>query len=223
VDPGVGSERRPIALAAGDQRFVGPDNGLLWAAASRLAGNDSGGTVASWTVEGGTPTGGSRRPATGPDRALNPVARLLENPAYRLPRVSATFHGRDLFAPAAAHLARGVTWESLGPPVADPVRWEPRVPRRSPRVVTGEILAIDRYGNAVTNLEPADADALHAPWGVEAAGALLLPATHYAAVPPGEPLVVLGSLGTYEVAVNQGSAADRFQLRRGDPVRLVPV
>jgi S-adenosylmethionine hydrolase len=193
VDPGVGSERRPIALAAGGHRFVGPDNGLLWPAAAHLAGNDAA-----------------------------PMARLLTNAAYRLPWVSATFHGRDLFAPAAAHLARGVEWESLGPAVTDPVRWEPPSVSRHAAGVAGEVLWIDRYGNAVTNLTPADADTVGPAWVAEIAGARLAPGTHYAGAPPGEPLVLLGSMGTYEIAVNRGSAAERLGLRRGDPVRLLP-
>jgi len=193
VDPGVGGERRPIALTAGEHRFVGPDNGLLWPAAALLAGSGT------------------------------PAARLLTHPAYRLSEVSATFQGRDLFAPAAAHLARGADWESLGPAVTDPVRWEPPVPCRQTDGVTGEILWIDRYGNAITNLTPSDAHALGPGWVAEVAGLRLAPATHYAAVPAGEPLVLLGSLGTYEIAVNRGSAAERLGLRRGDSVRLLPL
>jgi S-adenosylmethionine hydrolase len=83
VDPGVGTERRPVALRAnrGDI-LIGPDNGLLMAGAERLGG------VAE--------------------------ARLLETAAYRLPTVSMVFHGRDIFAPAAAHLAAGVPFEALG-------------------------------------------------------------------------------------------------------------
>jgi S-adenosylmethionine hydrolase len=100
VDPGVGTERRPIALrvARGDV-LIGPDNGLLMAGADRLGG----------VVE----------------------ARLLESDEYRLPQVSTSFHGRDIFAPAAAHLAAGAAFEAVGPalvvativpsPIADPV------------------------------------------------------------------------------------------------------
>ena len=84
VDPGVGTERKALALRSGDGRlYVGPDNGLLVPAAERLGGVDG-----AWE---------------------------LENPAYRLEPVSRTFHGRDLFAPAAAHLAAGVEPGELGP------------------------------------------------------------------------------------------------------------
>lgn len=193
VDPGVGGERRPIAIRAGGQFFVGPDNGLLWAAARLICA-----------------------------RGAPPETRRLANPAYRLPNVSATFHGRDVFAPAAAHLAVGVAWESLGPPVADAVRWEPPPARVEDGGVAGEILWIDRFGNAVTNLTPDDARRLGETWEIEVAGARVAPATHYGAAPEGEPLVVLGSLGYYELAVNRGSAAARFSLRRGDPIRLCP-
>jgi S-adenosylmethionine hydrolase len=192
VDPGVGGERRALVIRAGDQWLVGPDNGLLWPAAAWLA------------ERAGEP---------------RPEARLLANPAYRLPELSHTFHGRDLFAPAAAHLARGVAWESLGPPVAEPERWQVPRARRTPAAVEGELLALDRFGNAITNVAPTDVAALGERWLLEAGSARVPgPACHYAAVADGEPVVVLDSLGFYELAVNRGSAAERYSLRRGDRV-----
>jgi S-adenosylmethionine hydrolase len=182
-----------VALRAGGHFFVGPDNGLVWAAATLLG---------------------------------EPEARLLVNPDYRLPRVSHTFHGRDLFAPAAAHLASGATFESVGPPATDPARWEVPAPRSDGPGIVGEILALDRFGNAMTNLEPSHLAALGERWRLEigdptAPGvAVTGPASHYGAVPPGEPVVVLGSHGYFELAVNRGSAADRYRLRRGDRVQV---
>src|SRR5439155_23656232 len=83
IDPGVGTSRLPIAIAtARGDVFIGPDNGLLVAAAARLGGIDT--------------------------------VHVLESAAHRLPVVSTSFHGRDIFAPAAAHLARGVRIEDLG-------------------------------------------------------------------------------------------------------------
>jgi S-adenosylmethionine hydrolase len=197
VDPGVGGERRALAIYAGGQWLVGPDNGLLWPAAAWLA------------ERAGEP---------------GPEARLLANPAYRLPHLSHTFHGRDLFAPAAAHLARGVAWESLGPPVVDPIRWQIPVPRRTSAGVEGELLAVDHFGNAITNVAPADAASLGERWLLEAGPVHMAgPASHYGAVPEGDPVVVLDSLGFYELAVNRGSAAERYGLRRGDRVVLRPL
>ena len=88
VDPGVGTSRRGLAVVAGGQTFVGPDNGIFTPALSRPG----------WK------------------------AFELRAPRYRRPTVSATFHGRDVFGPAAAHLSRGVAPARLGPPVRDPVR-----------------------------------------------------------------------------------------------------
>jgi hypothetical protein len=185
--------------------------------------------------------GSARRPVVlrsgerlfvGPDNGLlwpaaarigEPEAFRLDRPEYWLPRPGATFHGRDIFAPVAASLAAGHRPEELGSRIGDPVRLEIPTCRRTPAWIDGEILLVDHYGNAVTNLRPEDLD--H-----PAPGSLLFnigartlrgPATHYGAVPPGEPLVVLGSLGYYEVAVNGGSAAETLVLRRGTPVRAL--
>jgi S-adenosyl-L-methionine hydrolase (adenosine-forming) len=197
VDPGVGGDRRAVAFRAGGQWLVGPDNGLLWPAAAWLA------------ERAGEP---------------RPEARLLDNPAYRLPQLSHTFHGRDLFAPAAAHLARGVAWESIGPPVAEPVQRRIPTAQRAPAAVEGEVLALDRFGNAITNVAPADVAALGEHWLLEAGSACVTgPATHYGAVPEGEPVVVLDSFGFYELAVNRGSAAKRYGLTRGDRVTVRPI
>jgi S-adenosylmethionine hydrolase len=185
--------------------------------------------------------GGTRRPVclrsggrlfVGPDNGLLwPAAAALGTPkAFHLDRVdlwlpapSATFHGRDIFAPVAAALAQGRAPEEAGTPLADPVRLELPSAERTPEGVQGEVLLIDHFGNAVTSLTPADlgfpepeACRFHAGEHV-----LRGPATHYGAVALGEPLVLLGSLGYYEVAVNGGSAAERLGLRRGDAVTVL--
>src|SRR5262249_55861693 len=82
----------------------------------------------------------------------------LAAPEHRLPQVSATFHGRDVFAPAAAALASGVAPPALRPPVADPVRLELPRPRATPEGTEGQILWIDRFGNLITTLTPVDLD-----------------------------------------------------------------
>lgn len=187
VDPGVGSERRALAIKSGGRWFVGPDNGLLWPAAAAL----------------GTP------------RVYH-----LDRPECWLPRPGATFHGRDVFAPIAALLSLGRAPADVGTPIEDPVRLEVPAPRPLPDGVGGEVLLVDHYGNAVTTLRPSDlGDPPPGSRLFEVAGrALRGPATHYGSVPAGEPLVLLGSLGYYEVAVNGGSAADTLDLQRGDRV-----
>ncbi|HZN57814.1 MAG TPA: SAM-dependent chlorinase/fluorinase [Planctomycetota bacterium] len=140
-----------------------------------------------------------------------------------LPDVSSTFHGRDIFAPVAAGLCQGLELESLGPPARSYLRRSlPREQRRRRRGATearGVVLYVDGFGNAVTNLAPAA--------GVRLvrleAGSIVFPrlARSYDEVGPGEALVLVGSSGRIEVAVNLGSAAALLGLRQGDPVRAV--
>lgn len=184
--------------------------------------------------------GGERRPIclraggrlfVGPDNGLlwpaaasagPPEAFQLDRPAYWLPHPGATFHGRDIFAPVAARLASGTPPEALGSPVADPVRLELPACAPLPDGAAGEVLLIDRFGNAVTNIRPEDAgDPPPGAARFEIPGASLAgPATHYGAAPPGEPVVVVDSFGFYEIAVNRGNAAERFGLRPGTPVTV---
>lgn len=126
-----------------------------------------------------------------------------------------TFHGRDVFAPAAAALARGVPLDSLGPVTPDPViRRTPEAVREPGGLLRGEVIAIDRFGNAITNLVSASATA------VIAAGQTIPVSRTYADVGPGAPIAMVGSSGLLEIAIRDGSAADVLGLTRGSPVRL---
>ncbi len=169
----------------------------------------------------------------GPDNGLlwpaaalvgTPEAFHLDRPRYWLPEPGATFHGRDIFAPVAAFLALNRSPEDLGPQVDDPVRLEIPPPTLGPHGGHGEVLMVDGYGNAVTNLRPEHLAHATAGGWVFRVGERSFPgpSTHYAAVPSGEPLVVLGSLGYYEVAVNGGSAAELLGLSRGTAVAVSP-
>lgn len=182
IDPGVGTERRPVALLApSGALLVGPDNGLLVDAADALGGVEA-------AVE-------------------------LRSPAYRLEPVSTTFHGRDLFAPAAAHLASGVPLEDLGPDV-DPdglVRLpEPHVEVATGRLVA-DVLRTDRFGNvqlAATADQLREADLgtrarVHA--GARVHDAVVAPT--FAAAGEGGVVVHVDSAGRAAVAVRGGSAA----------------
>jgi S-adenosylmethionine hydrolase len=126
------------------------------------------GTIHLAVVDPGV--GGARRPIAlrtpagyfvGPDNgilsyvlACEPVEVLVElaDPRYRLPQVGYTFHGRDVFAPAAAHLAAGVPIAALGPPIADPVTFPPPRLEVGPGHITGEVLHADRFGNVITSI-----------------------------------------------------------------------
>jgi S-adenosylmethionine hydrolase len=153
-----------------------------------------------------------------------PQLRRLENPRLRLREVSRTFHGRDVFAPAAAWLAGGGAFAQLGPGAPDFQRlpW-PAVVRRA-GAVAGEVVYVDRFGNAITNLdEPAlravrgGREALRVWAGRRAWGGLR---SHYQAVPPGARVALIGSTGFLELAINGGSAARRDGVRVGTKVRV---
>jgi S-adenosylmethionine hydrolase len=119
VDPGVGTDRRAIVLAAGGMLFVAPDNGLL----------------TPFLDEAG--------------------ARLFEirEPGFLADAPSPTFHGRDVFAPAAAHLSLGVPPERLGPPAVDPVRLPHPAPSIDGTTIHAHVLHVDRFGNVVLDIE----------------------------------------------------------------------
>lgn len=155
-------------------------------------------------------------------------AVCLDNPRYHLSSVSATFHGRDIFAPVAAHLAQGVPLEELGTPLT---RLQ-RLPLPRIRVdwlgIRATIVHIDRFGNAITNLTRADYEAWRTRWDVKepvvevVSGERLLPICRtYGDVPHGQPLALFGSSERLEIAVNGGSAAQILHLRRGDTVKVL--
>lgn len=189
VDPGVGSARRPLAVAAAGQHFVAPDNGLL----SFLFG-----------------AGGWR-------------AVRLEAPAYRLPVVSQTFHGRDVFAPATAHLALGTPLERFGPAVTNPVFLPWPTARREGDRLAGEVIHVDRFGNLVTSVRAEDLQALGpvSSLVVEVEGREVGRIVGcFADLPPGGVGAVVGSSGRLEVAVREGSALAATGARRGSTVRV---
>lgn len=148
----------------------------------------------------------------------------VENRTYFLEPVSHTFHGRDIFAPVAAHLTLGVTPEELGPqvPLADIVRVEFPAPRAVEGGIEGEVLYIDRFGNCITNVSAADLkDAEPASVRIEAASLRLEGlATSYAHADEGAPLALIGSTDFLEIAASGASAAERFGLHVGDDVTV---
>jgi len=145
--------------------------------------------------------------------------RRLDNPCYFLPEVSRTFHGRDVFAPVAAHLSRGVKPSAMGTLKADcsQLSW-PEAVRRGTRA-EGAIIHFDRFGNAITNLPNT-----WLPGEMQLQiGRRTVPVCNcYSAVQPGRLVAVPGSAGYVEIAVNQGDARRQLHLRRGMKVRLVP-
>ena len=167
----------------------------------------------------------------GPDNGLfTPMLRSswsafeLTAPEYRRPVVSRTFHGRDIFAPAAAYLALGVRPERFGPPVADPVRLAWPEAKPTPLGIRGEVIHVDRFGNLVTSVSAEQVGSLAAagPVVVQVAGHLLPLVGTYGELPPGGAGALIGSRGRLEVAVREGSAARRLAAERGTPVLVRP-
>jgi hypothetical protein len=151
------------------------------------------------------------------------TAVALEERAYRLPEVSRTFHGRDVFAPAAAYLALGVPLDRLGPPVTDPVRLPVPVARRESGGLVGEVLTWDRFGNLITSVTAEDLGRVAGAPAVEIAGRPLgPPVSAYAEAGEGTPAAIVGSTGRLEVFVKDGSARLSLGLGRGAPVRVWP-
>lgn len=144
------------------------------------------------------------------DRAGGAVqAVAVENLAFRLARLSTTFHGRDVMAPAAAHLAAGTPLASLGPPVSRLAGDPFPEPQRAQSRLAGHVIYVDRFGNCITNLPAPPPDLLAATQTapvVEVAGRRLPLLRTYGEAPPGQAIAVTGSSGFVEVAVRTGSA-----------------
>lgn len=165
-------------------------------------------------------------------------AVYLDNSEFHLESVSATFHGRDVFAPAAAHLARGIEPDQLGSPAGALVRFDlPALEWAGDGILSGEILHLDRFGNAITTIgrlrRRGDVTAFQ-PWlptaesgelgselvlTLESGLSLPLRVT-FAAGGVGQPLAYLGSESLVEIAVNRGHAGDSLNLSSGQRVKL---
>lgn len=151
--------------------------------------------------------------------------RALENERYFLKPVSRTFHGRDVFAPVAAHLSRGLEVRKLGPALKDFVKLEWPRPAFQGRGVQGEIVYVDRFGNAISNLNAEAVQRLgQGSLEVWCGGKRLCAvAEFYQSAPQGKAVAVVGSSGLLEVAINGGSAQTKLGLDVGTKVTVVPV
>jgi S-adenosylmethionine hydrolase len=147
------------------------------------------------------------------------VAYELADPAYRLARVSATFHGRDVFGPAAAHLAAGLDPARLGPPAPDLVRLPAPIVHSRPGVLRAEVLSVDGFGNV--QLAATDLGGLTGTVRVQGRPAAV--GRTFGDVPAGELVVLADSAGYVAVAVNGGNAAARLGLGPGDEVTVEAV
>jgi S-adenosylmethionine hydrolase len=197
VDPGVGSERKPVALRGGDGRvYVGPDNGLLLVAADGLGGVEQ-------AVE-------------------------LANEEFMLTPVSRTFHGRDIFSPAAAHLAAGLALEELGPAVEPDalVRLELPTPQIGQARIRATALYVDRFGNIQLNLTSSDLERVGIVPGAKVEIEIrferyfAVAARTFADVRPGDIVLYEDAYRNIALAINSGDAARMFSARVGQEVLL---
>lgn len=193
VDPGVGTERRAVAVQTAQGAFVAPDNGVLSYVLAR-------------------------------EEVIAAVA--LTNEAYWHHPVSASFHGRDIFGPAAAHLANGVPLAELGEALAPQYLVTFPVPaphRHLDGHLTVHVQHIDRFGNCTTDL-PGDWLEASPTWRVEVKGRVIERiGKTFADVPEGEPVAMVDSTGFMAVAVRNGNAALSMQLQIDDPIDVWPV
>jgi S-adenosylmethionine hydrolase len=209
VDPGVGSDRRPLLGHFGACYYIAPDNGLL-----------------SWVLADA-------------EAADLPIwVRHLTNEEYFLSAGSRTFHGRDIFAPVAANLAAGVSEEEFGPLIVEHGRTVKASPplvklanTRATRTgasngegveIHGAVLMTDRFGNLLTNIRRDDL-----PTHAGSMFALRIGDTditklsqHFAEGMPGEPVALFGSSGLLEIAVNRGNAQQLLRAEPGETVVL---
>jgi len=189
VDPGVGSDRRGIAVWTPAGTFVAPDNGVL-----------------TYVF----------------DQEVQCKAVELTESAYWLSPTSATFHGRDIFAPVAAHLASGLPLSSLGPPAANLTRIPISRPLHHPDgTIEGRIIHIDRHGNLITNIPWQPDPTRDRSVEVAVAGQVIRSVSHtFSSVGIGEWVAYVGSGGTLEIAIREGNAAQTLNVSIGGAVTV---
>jgi S-adenosyl-L-methionine hydrolase (adenosine-forming) len=189
IDPGVGTQRKPIAVSIDDRYLIGPDNGIFSGIIQQ------GKQVQIWE---------------------------LNNSAYWRSQLSSTFHGRDIFAPIAAHLSRGIRIEELGIVKTDWIVLEPPKPENGLNEIRGQVTTIDHFGNLITNIaysqdkQPPnilvlnDKDYRKRFQWVRTYGEAL----------SGELVVLISSDGFLEIAIVNGNAAKELNVSRGSSIRI---
>jgi S-adenosylmethionine hydrolase len=194
VDPGVGSSRRPVLVAGGDQFFIGPDNGIFGYIYER-----------------------------------EPEARVfhLNRPEFFRSPVSATFHGRDVFAAVAGALSNGTKPDELGQEIKDYVRLQMPAPHIDTMdgSLDATIIHIDRFGNCITNLtrELLTEEMIERGAQLHVGANVIKTFRRFYAEEsdaPDEPFAIWGSAGMLEIVALNSSAARKLGARRGDPVRV---
>ncbi len=192
VDPGVGSERRPLVVQTPDYFFVAPDNGVL-------------------------------------ELVYQQEQKIkvyhLNNPCFFRATISHTFHGRDIFAPVAAHLAKGISPQEMGVKISDYLRLPWPHPKMKNGKLEGEVVYIDHFGNLITNISKEDyaiflsKKSLQEEIRVWIKGICLNRiSSHYLAVSPGNLLALWDSSDYLEIACCMGNAKQKLMVQVGEPV-----
>ena len=188
IDPGVGTQRKPIAMKTKNGNyFVAPDNGLL-------------------TLIGGS-------------MGVAEVREITNRDVMRQDVQSSTFHGRDIFGPAAAHLAKGFAFEKIGPVLEEYVQLPISFAKVVDDTIVGQIEVIDEYGNVITNIRPDLFEKL----GIQGGQTIEVEFSHHRTVvckyvkaygdaPVGFFVGLFGSGGVFEVAINQGNLSEQLKL-----------
>jgi S-adenosylmethionine hydrolase len=190
VDPGVGSERRPLLVECEGNYFIGPDNGVL-----------------SLALENKQPT----------------CLVHLSNPAYHLQPVSATFHGRDVFAPVAAYCSLGVDPSAFGAALDNFVRVNWPSVMKSDNAIEGEIVYIDRFGNLFTNVREQDLTGFRREHVSVRLGEVTIHglASNYASARGEKFVAIINSWRLLEIASRNDSAQRRTSAKIGDKVQIL--
>lgn len=188
VDPGVGSDRRLIAVETGMYLFVGPDNGVFWP-----------------VIEGSKEV---------------KVIHISES-KYFLPHLTPTFHGRDIFAPVAAHISLGINPDQMGPVINNPVELEIPAPYQADDIMYGQVMRIDNFGNLITNISREDLVGFVKDSKPRVyLGNMKINKLDkiYSDVDRGEPLALINSSDRLEIAVNYGRASEYAGIDPGEIV-----
>lgn len=191
IDPGVGTDRRPLAVRLGEQFFVGPDNGLVSVAARRIEARG------------------------------DPVEFFyLNHPQFWLKEVSPIFHGRDVFAPVAAYIARGISPDQMGTRIFDPVQLALPEPEKTREGFLARIIHVDHFGNLSTNL-PGEMLERESKIIILAGTARIDGVSKtFGDRHPGELVALVDSAGFLSIGVVNGSAQKMLGLGIGDQITV---
>jgi len=190
VDPGVGSDRKPILIQTENYYFIGPDNGIFSLVFS--------------------------------EEKIKQIIHL-QNSKYFLDSISSTFHGRDIFAPVAAHLSSGISCASFGQKIEECQRLNDFFPIIKKKQIIGKVLSIDRFGNMITNISKRFLEKnlpnLDCLLSIKRKKIRKI-YSHYAEGKKGELFLLFGSSGFLEIAMNQSSAAKLLKVKNGTQIVL---